>query len=152
MKNVLLITSVVAILALSTISCTKESKQDEIRAKLAQTEILLLKSYQVAKSTDSFLKLHVGPNGQYTNPNVMMEDKLYHQNDSLFNLHYLTYCKEMLNGDNMMGGNMMGGNSMHGTGMMATHAFMGDTAKINHSYRELNTIRLAHPAHHPVRK
>ena len=80
----------------------------------------------------------------------MMEDSLYHLNDSLCNSYYLTYCKDMMDGDNMMGGNMMGGNTMHGSGMMATHTLMGDTAIVNQCYRNLNTIRLAHSAHHPA--
>lgn len=137
--------------ALITFSCTKENKQDEIKANLAKTETQLLKNYQAAKLNADSLAIHVGPNGQYTYPLVMMEDSLYHMNDSLFNSHYLTYCKEMMDGDNMMGGNMMGGNSMHGSGMMATHTFMGDTALVNQCYRDLNTIRQAHLAHHPVK-
>ena len=74
----------------------------------------------------------------------MMEDSLYHLNDSLCNQYYLTYCKDMMDGDNMMGGNMMGGNNMmHGSGMMATHNYMGgDTTVVNQCYRNLNTIRI----------
>jgi hypothetical protein len=151
MKNCLLIASLVALLALTTLSCTKENKQDQLNNNLAQTETQLLKSYQDAKSNDALLKVQVGANGQYTDSRVMMEDKLYHMNDSLFTLHYLTYCKDMMDGDNMMGGNMMGsGNTMHGSGMMATHTFIGDTAKVNQCNRDLNTIRIGHTAHHPV--
>lgn len=152
MKTILISSlSAIALLALFTFSCSKENNQDAIKADLAKTETQLLKSYQDAKSNDALLAVQVSPNGQYTDPRVMMEDSLYHMNDSLFNLHYLTYCKEMMDGDNMMGGNMMGGNTLHGSAMMATHTFMGDTAKVNQCNRDLNTIRLAHPAHHPVR-
>lgn len=150
MKNLLLITSVMVFLALIAVSCTKENKQGDLKTNLAQTETQLLKNYQDAKSNDALLTLQVGTNGQYTDSRVMMEDKLYHMNDSLFNLHYLTYCKDMMDGDNMMGGNMMGGNTMHGSGMMATHISMGDTAKVNQCNRDLNFIRKAHPTHHPV--
>ncbi|HAL81695.1 MAG TPA: hypothetical protein DCO83_05215 [Mucilaginibacter sp.] len=80
----------------------------------------------------------------------MMEDSLYRMNDSLFNVHYLTYCKELTDDDSMMGNNnMMGGNTMHGSNMMANHTFMGDTAKVNHWCRDLNVIRQAY--HHPVK-
>ena len=151
MKNLHLITSLTALLALAIFSCTKENKQDELKASLAQTETLLLKNYQDARSNDALLTVQVGPNGQYTDPRVMMEDSLYHMNDSLFTMHYLSYCKEMMDGDNMMGGNMMGGNTMHGSGMMATHTFMGDTARVNQCNRDLNTIRQAHLSHHPVK-
>ena len=152
MKNLLLIASATAILAFTAFSCTKENKQDVLNADLAKTETILLKSYQDAKTNDALLSVQVGPNGQYTDTRVMMEDKLYHMNDSLFSLHYLTYCKDMMDGDNMMGGNMMGsGNTIHGSGMMGTHTFMGDTAKVNQYNRDLNTIRQLHTAHHPVR-
>ena len=151
MKTILSITSLLAFLALITFSCTKESNQDKIKADLDKTETLLLKSFQVVKSNDDSLAMHVGPGGQFTDPRVMMEDSLYHMNDSLCNVYYLTYCQEMMDGDNMMGGNMMGGGTMHGSGMMATHTFMGDTATVNQCYRELNAIKHAHPAHHPVK-
>ena len=81
----------------------------------------------------------------------MMEDSIYHMNDSMCTVYYLIFCKEMMAGDNMMGGNMMGGGTMHGSGMMATHTFMGDTATVNQCYRDLNLIKQAHPAHHPVK-
>lgn len=152
MKNLLLIASATAILAFTAFSCTKENKQDELKTSLSQTETQLLKSYQDAKSNDALLKGQVSTNGQFTDSRVMMEDKLYHMNDSLFNLHYLTYCKDMMDGDNMMGGNMMGsGNTIHGSGMMGTHTFMGDTAKVNVYNRDLTAIRLSHSTHHPVR-
>lgn len=143
---------VMAFLILISISCKKTNSQDELNTKLSQTETVLLKSYQDAKTNADLLTTHVGPNGQYTNPNVMNEDKLYHMNDSLFSLHYLTYCKDMMDGDNMMGGNSMmgGGNAVHGSGMMGTHAYMGDTTKVNQCYRDLNMIRQTHNTHHPV--
>jgi len=158
MKTILSISIVLAFLALVTFSCKKTNNQDEIKTQLSQTQTLLLKSYQGAKSNADSLTLHVGSNGQYTDPRTMMEDSLYHLNDSLFKLHYLTYCKEMMDGDKMMGNNMMNGNSMmaggnavHGTGMMANHSTMGDTAKVNQYSRDLNTIRQAHISYHPVK-
>ena len=150
MKNFLLITSSLAFLAIIIFSCTKESSQDQLKANLDKTESLLLKSFQVVKSNDDSLIVHVGPGGQFTDPRVMMEDSLYHMNDSLCNSYYLTYCEQMMEGDNMMGGNMMGG-TIHGSGMMMTHVFMGDTTTINQYYRELNAIKQAHPSHHPVK-
>jgi len=151
MKNFLLITGSLAFLAIISFSCTKESSQEQRKANLDKTESLLLKSFQVVKSNDDSLLVHVGPGGQFTDPRVMMEDSLYHMNDSLCNSYYLTYCEQMMDGDNMMGGNMMGGGTMHGSGMMATHTFMGDTATVNQCYRDLNLIKQAHPAHHPVK-
>jgi hypothetical protein len=151
MKNFLLITGSLAFLAIISFSCTKESSQEQRKANLDKTESLLLKSFQVVKSNDDSLLVHVGPGGQFTDPRVMMEDSLYHMNDSLCNSYYLAYCEQMMDGDNMMGGNMMGGGTMHGSGMMATHTFMGDTATVNQCYRDLNLIKQAHPAHHPVK-
>lgn len=152
MKTFLSMSIVSAFLIFISFSCKKTNSQDELNIKLSQTETVLLKSYQDAKSNADLLTTHVGPNGRYTNPNVMNEDRLYHTNDSLFSQHYLTYCKDMMDGDNMMGGNSMmgGGNAVHGSGMMGTHAFMGDTTKVNQCYRDLKMIRQAHIAHHPV--
>jgi hypothetical protein len=151
MKNLLSITSLLMLLAVITLSCNKENSQDQLKTDLNNTETLLQKSFQLVKSNDDSLALHVGPGGQFTDPRVMMEDSLYHMNDSLCNIYYLTYCKEMIDGDNMMGGNMMGGDTMHGNGMMMTHTFMGDTATVNQYYRELMMIRQLHPEHHPVK-
>ena len=152
MKTILSMSIVSAFLVLISFSCKKTNSQDELNANLSQTETVLLKSYQDAKSNADLLATQVGPNGQYTNPGVMNEDKLYHMNDSLFSVHYLTYCKDMMDGDNMMGGNSMmgGGNAVHGSGMMGTHAYMGDTTKVNQCYRDLKMIRQAHTAHHPI--
>jgi hypothetical protein len=151
MKTILSITSLMVLLALFTSSCKKDSNQDELSANLKKTEALVQQSYQLAKTNDDLLKLHVAAGGHFTYPNTMMEDNIYHLNDSLCIVYYLSFCKDMMNGDNMMGGNMMGGNSMmHGSGMMATHSFMGDTAIVNVCYRNLNTIRLTHSAHHPI--
>jgi hypothetical protein len=151
MKTILSITSFLFLLAFFTSGCKKDSSQNELNANLKKTEALVQQSYQVAKTNDDLLKLHVAAGGHFTDPNTMMEDSIYHLNDSLCNAYYLSFCKDMMNGDNMMGGNMMGGNSMmHGSGMMATHNFMGDTAIVNICYRNLKTIRLAHSAHHPI--
>jgi hypothetical protein len=143
------------LLTLFTSSCKKDSDQNSLNDDLKKTEAQLLQSYQIAKSNDDLLKIHVTSGGHFTSPDTMMEDSLYHLNDSLCNVYYLSFCKEMMDGDNMMGdnmmgGNMMGGNTMHGSGMMGTHTYMGDTAIVNQCYRNLNTIRLAHSAHHPV--
>lgn len=151
MKNLFSITSFLMLLAVITFSCTKENSQDQLKTDLNNTETLLQNSFQVVKLNDDLLALHVGPDGQFTDPRVMMEDSLYHMNDSLCNIYYLTYCKDMMDGDNMMGGNMMGGGMMHGTDMMATHTFMGDTSMVNQYYRDLMMIRQSHPAHHPVK-
>jgi hypothetical protein len=151
MKTILSITSLMVLLAFFTSSCKKDSSsQDVLNANLKTTEAQLQQSYQVAKTNDDLLKIHVTAGGHFTDPNTLMEDNLYHKNDSLCNQYYLTYCKDMMDGDNMMGGNMMGGNTMHGSGMMATHTYMGDTAIVNQCYRNLNTIRLGHAAHHPI--
>lgn len=152
MKTILSITSVMILLALFTSSCKKDSSSNDVlNANLKNTETQLLQSYQVAKTNDDLLKIHVTAGGHFTDPNTMMEDSLYHKNDSLCNQTYLSYCKDMRNGDNMMGGNMMGGNTMHGSGMMATHTYMGDTSVVNQCYRNLNTMRIGHSAHHPVK-
>jgi len=142
MKTILSYAIVMILLALFTSSCKKDSSsQDEINTNLKNTQAQLLQRYQVAKTNDDLLKIHVNSSGNFTDPNTMMEDSLYHLNDSLCNQFYLTYCKEMMDGDNMMGGNMMGGNTMHGSGMMATHTYMGDTAMMNKKNRELKTIQ-----------
>jgi len=153
MKTIISITSLMLLLAIFNTSCKKDSSnQDLLNANLKSTETQLLQSYQVAKTNDDLLKIHVTAGGHFTDPNTMMEDSLYHLNDSLCNQYYLTYCKDMMDGDNMMGGNMMGGNTMmHGSGMMATHNYMsGDTTAVNQCYRNLNAIRLSHSVHHPV--
>ena len=162
-KTILSITSLMVILALFISSCKKDSSnQDVLNANLKQTEAQVQQTYAVAKTNDDLLKIHVTAGGHFTDPGTMMEDSLYHLNDSLCNKYYLSFCKDMMDGDNMMGGNMMGsnnmmggnntgGNTMHGSGMMATHTYMGDTAMMNQSYRNLNTMRLGHSAHHPVK-
>lgn len=151
MKTILSITSLTVLLTLITFSCKKESNQDVLNANLKQIEAQVQQTYAVAKTNDDLLKIHVDANGNFTDPNTMMEDSLYHLNDSLCNQYYLSYCKNMYDGDNMMGSNMMGGNTMHGSGMMGAHTYMGDTSMMNQSYRNLNTMRLGHSAHHPVK-
>lgn len=150
MKKILSITGIMVLLATITYSCKKESAQDLLNAHLKKTEAQILQSYQIAKTNDDLLKIHVTAGGHYTDPNTMMEDSLYHLNDSLCNQYYLTYCKDMMDGDNMMGGNMMGGNTVHGSGMMAMHTYMGDTSAVNQYYRNLNILRLGHASHHPA--
>ena len=152
MKTILSVTSLMLLLALFNSGCKKDSSsQDLLNASLKTTEAQLQQSYSVVKTNDDLLKIHVTTGGHFTDPNTMMEDSLYHKNDSLCNQFYLTYCKDMMDGDNMMGGNMMGGNSMHGSGMMATHSYMGDTSVVNQCYRNLTALRQGHAAHHPVK-
>jgi hypothetical protein len=152
MKTILSISSIMLLFVLFATSCKKDTNsQDTLNANLKQTETQVQQSLATAKTNDDLLKIHVTSDGNFTDPNTMMEDSLYHLNDSLCNKYYLTFCKDMMDGDNMMGGNMMGGNTMHGSGMMATHTYMGDTAIMNQSYRSLNTMRLGHSAHHPVK-
>ena len=152
MKTILSITSVMILLVVFTSGCKKDSSnQDVLNANLKSTETQFLQSFQVAKTNDDLLKIHVTSGGQFTDPNTMMEDSLYHMNDSLCKQYYLKYCKDMMDGDKMMGGNMMGGNTMHGSSMMGTHTYMGDTTMMNQSYRNLNTMRQAHSGHHPVK-
>jgi len=149
MKKVLSLSLVIGATILITFSCKKESKTDELNAQLSNTEATVLKSYAAAKAYDDTLKTCVDQQGNVTCPRGMMNDSLYHMNDSLFNLHYLKYCKEMMDGDNMMGGNMMGGNAMHGSTMMGTHTYMGDTSLMNQNYRMMGQIRTNHATHHP---
>lgn len=143
-------TIAISFLFLIALSCKKESQKEILEANLKKTETFLKQSYQTAKTNDNLLKLHVSPGGQFTDPNVMMEDSLYHLNDSLCNQYYLTYCHAMMDGDNMMDDNILGGNTMHSNNMMASHTYMGETSTINQYFRDLNFIREAHPAHHPV--
>jgi hypothetical protein len=150
MKSIHSITSLIILFAFFTSSCKKDSNsQNTLNDSLKTTEAQLQQSYQVAKTNDDLLKIHVTAGGHFTDPNTMMEDSLYHKNDSLCNQFYLTYCKDMMDGDNMMGGSMMGGSTMHGSAMMATHTYLGDSAIVNKCYRNLNTMRIAHPVHHP---
>lgn len=151
MKKIALFMAMIIAISAITYSCSKDSSQDKLKAELNKTESLVLKTLSEAKSNDDSLAKYVDPYGQSLNPTVFMMDSLYHMNDSLCIVHYQTYCEEMLDGDNMMGGNMMGGGMMHGGDMMETHTFMGDTSMVNQYYRELNMIRQAHPAHHPVK-
>jgi hypothetical protein len=146
-NSIISITSLMILLALFTSGCKKDSSnQYAFNANLKSTEAQVQQSYSVAKTNDDLLKIHVTAGGHFTDPVMLMEDSLYHLNDSLCKKFYLLYCKNMYDGDNMMGGNMMGGN-----GMMANHTYMGDTAIVNLCFRNLNTMRLGHPAHHPVR-
>ena len=84
MKTILSMSIVLAFLALISSSCKKAVSEDVISSNLSQTETVLLKNYQVAKTNADLLTVQVGSNGQYTNPNVRMEDSLYHMNDSMF--------------------------------------------------------------------
>ncbi len=150
-KKILSLTLLIGAAMLITFSCTKESNTDQLNTKLSNTEGILLKASAAAKTNDDLLKLQVSTSGQFTAAGVMKEDSLYHMNDSIFKSHYLTYCQEMKDGDNMMGSNMMGGSSMHGSNMMGSHTYMGDTAMINQNYRMMNSIRISHALHHPVK-
>ncbi len=150
MKKITLFMAMIIALSAITFSCSKDDSQDKLRAALNNAESLVLKTFREAKSNDDSLAKYVDPYGQPLNPTVFMMDSLYHMNDSLCNVYYLTYCEEMLDGDNMIGGNMMSGGMMHGSDMMATHPYMVDTSMVNQYYRELNMIRQVHPAHHPI--
>jgi hypothetical protein len=151
MKKITMFLAMIIAVAAITYSCSKDSNQDTLKASLNNTENLLLKNFQVAKSNDDSLTKYVDISGQSLNPSVFMMDSLYHMSDSLCNEYYLTYCKDMMDGDNMMGGDMMGGDTIHGSGMMMTHFFMGDTNTVNQCYRSLTAMELVHSAHHPVK-
>jgi hypothetical protein len=150
MKTLVSIAVAFVLLVLLTFSCKKESEQDAISSNLKRSEKLLQNSFQVVKFNDDLLKSRVSAVGQFTDPNVLTEDSLYHLNDSLCKLYYNAYCKAMKEGDNMMGGSLMNGNTTHGSGMMTTHTYTGDTAMINQYFRDLTIIRLSHSDHHPV--
>lgn len=168
MKKILMFIAVIVTLAAITYSCRQESKQDGLNASSNDTESNIVKTFREAKLNDDLVKQHFDLNGQYLSPMIFMEDSLYHMNDSLCNAYYLTYCKEMMEGDSMMGGGMMGGDTMHGCGMMGggmmggdtmhgcgmmnMQSCMSDTASVNQVYRELISIRQAHSSHHPVKQ
>lgn len=164
MKKIFLITCMISLVVLFIFGCKKKSSQDEIKAQLIQTQTQLTNDYKTAKSNADTLKLLVGLNGQFTNPLAFKADSIYHLNDSLFLIHYNSFCKEMMNGENTMGSsnmmsgsntmsgsNMMTGTNMQTNSMMTTHTFLGDTAKVNFYYRDLNSIRLTHNSFHPVK-
>jgi hypothetical protein len=130
--------------------CSKEAGHNDLSTGLLATKSALLKAYQTAKSYDDSLIMHVNPSGQFSYPGTMMEDSLYHLNDSLCNEYYQTYCNDMMSGSSMMGNGMMGRNMQQGSNMMTGNTYMGDTALVNQTYRDLNVLRRNHAAHHPV--
>jgi hypothetical protein len=127
MKKILMIIAVIVTLAAITYSCRQESKQDGLNTSSNDTESNIVKTFREAKLNDDLVKQHFDLNGQYLSPMIFMEDSLYHMNDSLCNAYYLTYCKEMMEGDSMMGGGMMGGGMMGDGGMMGGGMMGGDT-------------------------
>lgn len=150
MKTLVSIAVAFFLLFLVTFSCKKESQSDEINSNLDKSKNLLQKSFQEVKFNDDLLKSGVSFDGTFTDPNVIVQDKIYHLNDSLCKIYYLDYCKAMMDADNSMGSNMLGGNSIHGSGMMSTHTHLADTAMINQYYRDLTSIRQSHANHHPL--
>lgn len=150
MKTLVSLALASVLLGLIIFSCKKETNQDAITSSLDQSKKLLQNSFQIVKFNDDLLKLGVSFDGTFTDPNVIAEDKLYHLNDSLCNIYYLTFCKAMLDADNSMGANMMNGNSTHGSTMMSIHTHLADTSLINQFNRDLISIRQAHANHHPT--
>ena len=118
MKKILMIMAMIVAVATITYSCKEKNTQEGLSSTLNGTESNIVKTFEEAKSNDDLVKQHFDKSGQYLSPLIFMEDSLYHMNDSLCTAYYLTYCKEMMEGDSMMGGGMMGGDTMHGCGMM----------------------------------
>ena len=150
MKTLVSIAVALVLIATVSFSCKKDKEQNAINDNLNRSIKLLQNSFQEVKFNDDLLKSRVSFDGSYTDPNVQAEDRLYHLNDSLFNVYYLDFCKTMLDGDNSMGSNKMVGNNIHGSVMMTTHSYLADTATINQYNRDLISIRQSHSNHHPT--
>jgi hypothetical protein len=79
-------------------------------------------------------------------------DKLYHKNDSMFNMHYTQFGNEMYKDGMMMsnynpsGGMMQGG--MMNYGSNDKNRMMGDTAMVGGYYRNMNQLHSKHATYH----
>lgn len=78
-------------------------------------------------------------------------DKLYHKNDSMFNVHYNMFGDEMYkNGIMMKGytpGSMMGG-MMNSSSMMNTQRLHSDTTMMNGYYKNMQQLHSKHQTYH----
>jgi hypothetical protein len=79
-------------------------------------------------------------------------DKLYHQGDSMFKVHYSLFGDEMYKNGLMMQNyspsNSMIQGGMMNSGSMDMNRMMGDTAIVEGYYRNMHQLRNAHQPYH----
>ena len=120
---------------------------DAEKAKV-QSSLSLTKAYNdTLKMVYDTVKVH--KNNAY----CLKYDKLYHKNDSLFNMHYNMFGDMMYTNGIMMtnytpaSGMMQSGMGMKDASMDMTR-MMGDTATVGGYYRNMNTIHTQHQTYH----
>ena len=140
-----------AVLVLS--SCTNDKSSvdyaqvDAEKAKLS-TSLALTKAYN-----DTLKMVYDTVNVHKNNANCLKYDKLYHENDSLFTIHYNMFGDMMYTNGIMMNnytpasGMMQSGMGMMDASMDMTR-MMGDTATVGGYYRNMNTIHAQHQTYH----
>jgi len=111
-----------------------------------QSSLTLSKAYNdTLKMVYDTVKVH--KNNSY----CLKYDKLYHQNDSMFTVHYNMFGDEMYKYGFMMAGYSTTGGMMKG-GMMDNDSnyktMIGDTATVGAYYRSMCLIRIAHQTYH----
>jgi|GEM_PF-1526453 len=132
--------------------CAKDSSNvdsaqiDAEKAKI-ESSLMLTKAYN-----DTLKMVYDTAKVRINNAYCLKYDKLYHQYDSMFTLHYNMFGDMMYKNGFMMNGYSAAGGMMQG-GMMDSDSkdyktMMGDTATVGAYYRSMCNLRIAHQTYH----
>src|ERR1035437_2901422 len=152
MKNVnWLVLSSVTLFMLMT-SCKKDNNSTEY--SLVDSEISKTKSaLDLSLAYNDTLKMVYDTAKVHSNNKYCIKyDKLYHHNDSMFQMHYALFDDEMYKNGMMMSNyspstSMMGGGMMN-SGTLDKARMMGDTATVGGYFRSMHQLYSKHAMYH----
>jgi len=147
-NSVLQFIVIIAMVGLVACSSDNSAKIDStsLNTKITNTKIAL----EYSKAYNDTLKMYYDT-AKVTKGDVycLKYDKLYHQNDSLFNHYYTMFGDEMYDYGYMMNnynpGSMMGG--MMNGGMMSNE-LRGDTTMMDGYYNTMHQLQINHQTYH----
>ena len=149
-KSILQLILIITIIGLvAACSGDKSVKIDSasLNAEISNTKIALehSKAYN-----DTLIMYYDTVKVRKDNAYCLKYDKLYHQNDSLFNHYYTMFGDEMYGYGYMMNnyspGSMMGGGMMNGD--MMDDELRGDTTMMNGYYYTMHQLQINHQTYH----
>ena len=137
---------------LMVLSSCKTDKSNVDYAQIDAEKVLVQGSLNLSKSYNDTLKMVYDTVKVHKNNTYCLKyDKLYHQNDSMFAIHYKMFG-DMMYENGIMMSNYTSGNGMMGMGMMDANTdmtrMMGDTAAVGGYFRNRRAIKIQHQTYH----
>lgn len=153
MKNIILSSIVIVFAMMISLSGCKKDSNSNIDYSAINTETGNTKSALILSGVynDTLKMVYDTAKIRKNNALCIKYDKLYHKNDSVFNIHYNMFGDQMYKNGIMMTGYAQGGmmnGTMFNNSMMDVQTLRGDTAMMNGYYKNMQQLHTKHQLYH----